>query len=32
MSKKSGKAQTLEIGCPCCGAVLKIDTGMGAVI
>jgi ribulose kinase len=32
MSKKSGKAETIEIACPCCNAVLKIDTGMGAVI
>jgi hypothetical protein len=32
MSKKSGKSETFEIGCPCCGAVLKVDSGMHAVI
>lgn len=32
MSKKSGKAETFEVGCPCCGAALKIDPGMRAVI
>lgn len=32
MGKKSGKAEIIEIGCPGCGAVLKIDAGMGAVI
>ena len=32
MSKKSSKANEFEVGCPCCGAVLKIDAGMGAVI
>ena len=32
MAKKSGKVQDFEVGCPCCGAVLKIDAGMGAVI
>lgn len=32
MGKKSGKTGVIEIGCPCCGAVLKIDAGMGAVI
>ena len=32
MSKKGGKAETFEVGCPCCGAVLKVDAGMGAVI
>jgi hypothetical protein len=32
MGKKGGKPETIEVGCPCCGAVLKIDTGMGAVI
>lgn len=31
MAKKA-KSETLEVGCPCCGAVLKIDAGMGAVI
>jgi hypothetical protein len=32
MSKKSGKAESFEVGCPCCGAVLKVDPGMHAVI
>lgn len=31
MSKKA-KSETFEVGCPCCGAVLKIDAGIGAVI
>ncbi len=31
MAKKP-KIETFEVGCPCCGAVLKIDAGMGAVI
>lgn len=30
MSKK--KAETFEVGCPCCGAVLKVDPSIGAVI
>jgi hypothetical protein len=30
MSKK--RAETFEVGCPCCGAVLKIDASIGAVI
>jgi hypothetical protein len=28
MSKKS----TIEVGCPCCGAALKVDAGNGTVI
>lgn len=32
MGKKGAKTDMIEIGCPCCGAVLKIDTSMGAVI
>ncbi|MGH9524628.1 MAG: hypothetical protein ACRD3E_19065 [Terriglobales bacterium] len=32
MGHKSGKPENFEIGCPCCGAVLKIDAGMHAVI
>ena len=32
MGKNSGKTDAFEVGCPCCGAVLKIDRGMGAVI
>jgi hypothetical protein len=32
MGKKSGKPETFEIACPCCGAVLKVDASMGAVI
>ena len=32
MSKKSGKSEAFEVGCPCCGAALKIDPGVRAVI
>lgn len=32
MAKKGGKTETFEVGCPCCGAVLKVDAAMGAVI
>ena len=29
MAKKSA---TIEVGCPCCGAALKVDAGNGTVI
>lgn len=32
MGHKGTKPETIEVACPCCGAVLKIDTAMGAVI
>jgi hypothetical protein len=32
MSKKSGKSEAFEVGCPCCGAALKIDPSVRAVI
>ncbi len=32
MSKKSGKGEAFEVGCPCCGAVLKVDPATRAVI
>ena len=32
MGKNSGKTDAFEVGCPCCGAALKIDRDMGAVI
>jgi len=31
-AKKSGGAETFEVECPCCGATLKIDTRVRAVI
>ena len=32
MAKKGGNPETFEVACPCCGAVIKIDAGMQAVI
>lgn len=32
MGKKGGKAEVFEVACPCCGAVMKVDSGMHAVI
>ncbi len=32
MAKPAKAAPAFEVGCPCCGAVLKIDPGMQAVI
>ena len=32
MAKASVKAEPFEIGCPCCGAVLKVDPATRAVI
>src|SRR5947209_17182733 len=32
MAKASSKAELFEVGCPCCGAVLKVDPATRAVI
>ena len=32
MAKASSKAEPFEVGCPCCGAVLKVDPATRAVI
>ena len=32
MAKASNKAEPFEVGCPCCGAVLKVDPDTRAVI
>ncbi|HKF21411.1 MAG TPA: hypothetical protein VKE93_07575 [Candidatus Angelobacter sp.] len=32
LSMAKPKSETLEVGCPCCGAVLKIDPATHAVI
>src|SRR5436305_2418640 len=32
MAKASSKAESFEVGCPCCGAVLKVDPATRAVI
>jgi len=32
MAKASSKVELFEVGCPCCGAVLKVDPATRAVI
>jgi hypothetical protein len=32
MAKASAKSELFEVGCPCCGAVLKVDPATKAVI
>lgn len=32
MAKASNKVEPFEVGCPCCGAVLKVDPATRAVI
>jgi hypothetical protein len=32
MAKTSAKSELFEVGCPCCGAVLKVDPATRAVI
>jgi hypothetical protein len=31
-TKKSGIGDTFEVECPCCGAMLKVDAGVKAVL